>query len=85
MTGASNHANAYLDAAGLTTLRLEEREAHPHIDELAQAVLFESQAKFDRMQAFLDRKKPQQAEPNQAAAHPIPPAQAPQDQHQEQK
>ena len=23
----------------------------------AQAVLFESQAKFDRMQAFLDRKK----------------------------
>ncbi|MEX5257639.1 enoyl-CoA hydratase/isomerase family protein [Kocuria arenosa] len=61
------------------------REAHPHIDELAQAVLFESQAKFDRMQAFLDRKKPQQAEPNQAAAHPIPPAQAPQDQHQEQK
>jgi enoyl-CoA hydratase/carnithine racemase len=31
--------------------------AHPHIDELAQAVLFESQAKFDRMQAFLDRKK----------------------------
>ncbi|WP_104181535.1 enoyl-CoA hydratase/isomerase family protein [Arthrobacter sp. B0490] len=34
------------------------RSAHPHIDELAQAVLFESQAKFDRMQAFLDRKKP---------------------------
>lgn len=33
------------------------REAHPHIDELAQAILFESQAKFDRMQAFLDRKK----------------------------
>lgn len=33
------------------------REAHPHIDELAQAVLFESEAKFDRMQAFLDRKK----------------------------
>ena len=31
--------------------------AHPHIDELAQAVLFESQAKFDRMQAFLDRKQ----------------------------
>ena len=31
--------------------------AHPHIDELAQAVLFESQAKFDRMQAFLDRRK----------------------------
>lgn len=33
------------------------RDAHPHIDELAQAILFESQAKFDRMQAFLDRKK----------------------------
>jgi enoyl-CoA hydratase len=33
------------------------RAAHPHIDDLAQAVLFESQAKFDRMQAFLDRKR----------------------------
>lgn len=33
------------------------REAHPHVDDLAQAILFESQAKFDRMQAFLDRKK----------------------------
>ena len=33
------------------------RESHPHVDELAQAILFESQAKFDRMQAFLDRKK----------------------------
>lgn len=32
------------------------REAHPVIDNLAQAMLFESQAKFDRMQAFLDRK-----------------------------
>lgn len=31
--------------------------AHPHIDELAQAILFESDAKFERMQAFLDRKK----------------------------
>lgn len=30
--------------------------AHPMVDELAQAVLFESPAKFDRMQAFLDRK-----------------------------
>jgi enoyl-CoA hydratase len=27
------------------------------IDTLAQGILFESQAKFDRMQAFLDRKK----------------------------
>lgn len=33
------------------------REAHPLIDQLAQAVLFESEAKFDRMQRFLDRKK----------------------------
>ena len=33
------------------------REAHPHVDELAQAILFESEAKFDRMQAFLDKKK----------------------------
>lgn len=33
------------------------REAHPMVDELAQAVLFESPAKFERMQAFLDRKK----------------------------
>lgn len=33
------------------------REAHPIIDTLAQGMLFESPAKFDRMQAFLDRKK----------------------------
>lgn len=33
------------------------REAHPLIDTLAQGILFESQAKFDRMQAFLERKK----------------------------
>lgn len=33
------------------------REVHPIIDNLAQGMLFESQAKFDRMQAFLDRKK----------------------------
>lgn len=32
-------------------------ESHPVIDQLAQAVLFESDAKFDRMQKFLDRKK----------------------------
>ena len=31
-------------------------DAHPVIDQLAQAVLFESEAKFDRMQAFLDNK-----------------------------
>ncbi|QUY62160.1 Putative enoyl-CoA hydratase PaaF [Gulosibacter molinativorax] len=33
------------------------REAHPAIDDIAQAITFESQAKFDRMQAFLDRSK----------------------------
>ena len=59
--------------------------AHPHIDELAQAVLFESQAKFDRMQSFLDRKKTQKPEPNQTPPRPNLPAQTPQDQHQEQK
>lgn len=32
-------------------------EAHPVIDTLAQGILFESPAKFDRMQAFLERKK----------------------------
>ncbi len=31
--------------------------AHPLVDNIAQAILFESDAKFDRMQAFLDRKK----------------------------
>ncbi|REE04957.1 enoyl-CoA hydratase/isomerase family protein [Citricoccus nitrophenolicus] len=35
------------------------REAHPVIDTLAQGMLFESEAKFDRMQAFLDRKNTQ--------------------------
>lgn len=33
------------------------REAHPMIDQLAQAILFESDAKFERMRQFLDRKK----------------------------
>lgn len=33
------------------------RDAHPLADTLAQGILFDSQAKFDRMQAFLDRKK----------------------------
>lgn len=31
-------------------------EAHPVIDQLAQGILFESEAKFERMQQFLDRK-----------------------------
>ncbi|WP_426996805.1 enoyl-CoA hydratase/isomerase family protein [Pseudarthrobacter sp. N5] len=33
-------------------------EAHPLIDQLAQGILFESPAKFERMQAFLDKKDP---------------------------
>lgn len=33
------------------------REVHPVIDTIAQGILFESEAKFDRMQAFLDKKK----------------------------
>lgn len=33
------------------------REAHPFIDDLAQSVLFESEAKFLRMKKFLDRGK----------------------------
>jgi enoyl-CoA hydratase len=37
-------------------------EAHPLIDQLAQGILFESQAKFDRMQAFLDRNAAKKAD-----------------------
>lgn len=33
------------------------REAHPYVDDLAQAILFESEEKFRRMQDFLDRKR----------------------------
>ena len=33
------------------------REAHPVIDDLAQAVLFETEDKHERMTAFLDRKE----------------------------
>lgn len=33
------------------------REAHPFVDDLAQAVLFETDEKRERMTAFLDRKK----------------------------
>lgn len=33
------------------------REAHPLIDDVAQAVLFETQDKHDRMTAFLERRK----------------------------
>lgn len=37
------------------------RESHPVVDTLAQGMLFESQAKFDRMQAFLDRRAAKKA------------------------
>ncbi|WP_035750230.1 enoyl-CoA hydratase/isomerase family protein [Arthrobacter sp. 35W] len=33
------------------------RDAHPLLDTVAQSILFESPAKFDRMQDFLDRKR----------------------------
>lgn len=33
------------------------REAHPLIDDIAQAVLFETEEKYERMNAVLDRKK----------------------------
>ena len=33
------------------------RDAHPLIDDLAQAVLFETEEKHDRMTAFLQRRK----------------------------
>jgi enoyl-CoA hydratase len=36
-------------------------EAHPLIDQLAQGILFESQAKFDRMQTFLDKNAARKA------------------------
>lgn len=42
-------------------------EAHPLIDTLAQGILFESQAKFDRMQAFLDKKTAKASQDTAAA------------------
>jgi enoyl-CoA hydratase len=44
-------------------------EAHPLIDQLAQGILFESQAKFDRMQAFLDRNAARKATGAPASAN----------------
>lgn len=35
------------------------RDAHPMIDDIAQAVLFETEEKYDRMTAFLSRRKEQ--------------------------
>jgi enoyl-CoA hydratase len=43
-------------------------EAHPLIDQLAQGILFESEAKFDRMQAFLDKKADTKADKTAATA-----------------
>ena len=40
--------------------------AHPLIDQLAQGILFESQAKFDRMQTFLDKKSAKKSEKKSA-------------------
>ncbi|MEV8039530.1 enoyl-CoA hydratase/isomerase family protein [Arthrobacter sp. NPDC080082] len=51
-------------------------EAHPLIDQLAQGILFESQAKFDRMQAFLDKKNAKKNAKKSATATATP-----QDQH----
>ncbi|KNC17852.1 enoyl-CoA hydratase [Arthrobacter sp. RIT-PI-e] len=42
--------------------------AHPHIDDLAQAILFESPAKAERMQGFLDRHRTP-PEPTPAHGH----------------
>jgi enoyl-CoA hydratase len=41
-------------------------EAHPLIDQLAQGILFESQAKFHRMQQFLDKKTAKKANDEKA-------------------
>lgn len=38
------------------------REAHPVIDTLAQGILFESEAKFERMQGFLDQRAARKAQ-----------------------
>ena len=47
-------------------------EAHPLIDTLAQGILFESQAKFDRMQAFLDKKSAKATQDTDASATSAP-------------
>jgi enoyl-CoA hydratase len=44
------------------------REAHPLIDNVAQAVLFESQEKFARMDAFLSEREAKKAKKAAAAA-----------------
>ncbi|MDQ0819765.1 enoyl-CoA hydratase [Arthrobacter sp. V4I6] len=50
-------------------------ESHPLIDQLAQGILFESQAKFDRMQSFLEKKSEKNPAKNSAtkpATQPLP-------------
>lgn len=42
------------------------RDAHPVVDTIAQAILFESEAKFERMQAFLDRRAARSERPGDA-------------------
>ncbi len=63
--GLLEAGNALADriaAQGALAIRLSKavfhapREAHPFIDDLAQAVLFETEEKHDRMTAFLERK-----------------------------
>src|SRR5699024_9051419 len=46
------------------------REAHPLIDNVAQAVLFESQEKFARMDAFLSKREAKRAKKAAEAAAP---------------
>jgi len=52
-------------------------EAHPLIDQLAQGILFESQAKFDRMQAFLDKKSAKKSAKKAGTAPAAPAAASP--------
>lgn len=75
LIGEVHEAEALLDAANALADRIAEqdplavritksvfhtpREVHPLIDSLAQGMLFESEAKFERMQAFLEQKREQ--------------------------
>lgn len=52
-------------------------ESHPLIDQLAQGILFESQAKFDRMQAFLDKKTAKKTDEATDSTSPSTPEQNP--------
>lgn len=52
------------------------REVHPLIDTLAQGMLFESEAKFERMQGFLDQRAARKAKREAERAAAADPAQA---------